>query len=286
MNAPDASQENPAVVRERVRLLGVARIAAHAAAGVVRSRAPEIRTLDWQSKSRTDFVTEVDIAAEESLRASILRDVPGAAIVGEELTPDGATNGDIAFVVDPLDGTTNFLHGYPWYAVSVGVLVGGVPAAGVVINIASGDEFAAAVGAGATMNGETMHVSRITEPARALIGTGFPFKTPHQIDRYAEQFKAITRDVAGIRRAGAAALDLTDVACGRFEAFWELQLSPWDYAAGAVIIREAGGIVTNLRGDAPDNGASSIVAGNPIMHAWLLAAVRDPSSPSIERQSA
>ncbi len=274
MSAPEASQAttSPAAagVRERAELLGIATRAAQAAAAGIRRYAGDVGSIAWRNKSHADFVSEVDIAAEESLREIILHEIPDAVIIGEELSPD-ASLGPITFIVDPLDGTTNFLHGFPWYAVSVAVLRDGAPTAGVVINVPTGDVHSAAAGLGARSNGRPIRISAIEDPQRSLIGTGFPFKTPAALDRYAEQFKRVTRATAGIRRAGSAALDLADVAIGRFDAFWELMLSPWDFAAGALIVREAGGVITDDRGAAVGHRASSIVAGNPRMHAWLLA---------------
>jgi myo-inositol-1(or 4)-monophosphatase len=175
--------------------------------------------------------------------------------------------------VDPLDGTTNFLHGYPEYAVSIAVHVDGRPAAGVVVNVAHDEWFTAVAGEGAKRNGAPIRVSTIDNPSRALVGTGFPFKNHELLPWYARQFDAVTRATAGIRRAGSAALDLCDVACGRFEAFWELVLSPWDFAAGALIVREAGGLVTDDAGHPLALRASAVVAGNPAMHAWLRQAL-------------
>ncbi len=184
-------------------------------------------------------MSDVDRGAEQIVRDALLGAYPGAAFIGEE-SYDPATSlaslgtGGLAFVVDPLDGTTNFLHGFPWYAVSIGAVAGGEPFAGVVRNVPTGETFAAAAGAGAwrvTGDGpdaarEPIRVTSNTDPARALVGTGFPFKNVGRIDEYLRHFAAITRATAGIRRPGAAALDLCDVACGRFDAFWELTLSP------------------------------------------------------------
>lgn len=228
-----------------------------------------MRELTWQEKSPTDFVSEVDVAAEETIRDVVLARHPDALILGEELTPDRAAAG-LTFVVDPLDGTTNFLHGYPWYAVSIGALLDGALAAGVVLNVATGELFTATAGGGARRNGEPIAVSPITEPLRALIGTGFPFKRMDLLDTYLRQFAAVARATAGMRRAGAAALDLADVACGRFEAFWELSLAPWDVAAGILLVREAGGVVTDLDGAEKQVARGGIVAGSIAMHAWLL----------------
>ncbi len=247
------------------------------ATDVIRSRAANLDDLTWREKSPTDFVSAVDVAAEEAIRDVVHSRHPDAAFVGEELTPASASSGGLAFIADPLDGTTNFLHGYPWYAVSIAALVDGALAAAVVLNVASGELFTATAGGGARRNGEPISVSRITDPKRALIGTGFPFKHLTMLDVYQRQFAAIARTTAGMRRAGAAALDLADVACGRFEGFWELSLAPWDVAAGILLIREAGGIVTDLEGRDAAVAHGGIIAGSAAMHAWLLQTLRSAS---------
>jgi myo-inositol-1(or 4)-monophosphatase len=264
-----------ATLRERERWLAIAVTAAEGAASVIRGRGADAAAIEWQEKSPADFVSEVDTAAEETIREVVARDLPGAVVVGEELSPETPISGTLTLLVDPLDGTTNFLHGYPEYAVSIGVLADGEPAAGVVINVPTHDVFTAVSGGGARCNGHSLRVSSITEPARALVGTGFPFKHPRLLKQYQRQFAAVMGRTAGIRRAGSAALDLTDVAAGRFDAFWELVLSPWDFAAGVLLVREAGGVVTNLDGEPPPFTRSPIVAGNPSMHAWILEILRD-----------
>jgi myo-inositol-1(or 4)-monophosphatase len=150
----------------------------------------------------------------------------------------------------------------------------GVLCAGVVLNVPHRDEFSAIKGEGAFHNGKRITVSRLREPSRALIGTGFPFKTVDELPAYKAQFDLVARSTAGIRRAGSAALDLCNVACGRFDAFWELTLAPWDIAAGMLMVREAGGIITDLEGNEARPVAGPLVAGNPAMHAWLLQTVK------------
>jgi len=142
------------------------------------------------------------------------------------------------------------------------------------VNVAREEEFTARRGGGAFLNGKGIRVSSLREPGKSLIGTGFPFKTLEKLPQYMEQFSLVTRGTAGIRRAGSAALDLSNVACGRFDAFWELVLAPWDVAAGLLMVQEAGGIVTDLEGNPPVLTAESFVAGNPAMHAWLLQTVK------------
>ena len=248
--------------------------AAARAAAVIREGAAGLREVTWEHKGPADFVSHVDRGAEEAARAVLLGAFPDAVFIGEETYDPSVPLGDaLAFVVDPLDGTTNFLHGFPWYAVSIGATVAGELAAGVVLNAVTGELFTARRGEGAYRNGVRIAVSATTEPARALVGTGFPFKNVDRLEDYTRQFAAITRATSGIRRAGSAALDLCDVACGRFDAFWELTLSPWDIAAGILMIREAGGIVTDLEGNPARVGHTTLAAGNPTMHRWLLQTI-------------
>ena len=256
--------------REHREFLATAVAAAIRATDVIRHRSVDRASLTWRSKAAADFVSDVDVASEEAIREVIAARHADAVVVGEELTPEQATTAALAFIVDPLDGTTNFLHGYPWYAVSIGVVADGALVAGAVLNVANGELFTATAGGGARRNGEAILVSTIDEPARALVGTGFPFKQLDRLEEYQRQFASVTRATSGIRRAGAAALDLADVACGRFEAFWELGLAPWDVAAGILLVREAGGIVTNMEGEPAGITDGSFVAGNPAMHPWLL----------------
>jgi myo-inositol-1(or 4)-monophosphatase len=246
------------------------------AAEIIRERAENLRAIEWESKSRGDFVSDVDRDAERAIQETIHSRHPDARLLAEEMssTMDVNDRAGLVFVADPLDGTTNFLHGFPWYAVSIAALVDGDVVAGVVLNAANGELFSATLGGGARKNGQPIAVSRIDEPIRSLIATGFPFKEGSQFDEYLAMLPRIMRETSGIRRPGAAALDLADVACGRFEAFWEWRLAPWDIAAGHLLVREAGGVITTMTGDACPIDHTSVVAGNPVMHAWLLDAVR------------
>ncbi len=242
---------------------------------MLRAGAASLGQLTWDVKSPADFVSDVDRASEHAIATLVRERHPDARMVGEELSPDEA--GDLSglvFVADPLDGTTNFLHGYPWYAVSIAALRDGDILAGAVLNAATGELFTATAGGGARRGGQPITVSAQIEPLRALIGTGFPFKHAHLIEPYMASLPGIMRTTAGVRRAGAAALDLADVACGRFDAFWELSLAPWDVAAGLLLVREAGGVATDLDGHTAPVAHGPIVAGNPAMHAWLLGQLR------------
>jgi myo-inositol-1(or 4)-monophosphatase len=263
-------------VREYNDLVKLAERAALRAGDYVRT-APRPGVRAWTEKSQHDFATEVDRAAEGLITDTLTRDEPDSVIVGEELSPGQALNGKLVWVVDPLDGTTNFLHGYPQYAVSVAAVVDGTIAAGVVHDICRTRTYTATRGGGAFEAGTRIGVSAVTEPRLALVGTGFPFKALQLLPKFLAQFAAVLGATSGIRRAGSAALDLADVAAGRLDAFWELHLSPWDVAAGVLLIREAGGVITRPDGAADvlsgeHNGA--VVAGNADMHRWLLALLR------------
>lgn len=257
----------------RDRILLSACVAGSIRAGeIIRAAAGTVSTLDWREKmEQADFVTEVDEGAERALAQAILALVPDGIIAGEELHPEiPAADHAPVFVADPLDGTTNFLHGYPWYAVSIGAMVAGELRAAAVLNVPTGEMYTATLDGGARRNGQPITVSGVTEPRRALLGTGLPFKHPELIAPYLVALPPLLTSTSGIRRAGSAALDLCDVACGRFDAFWELMLAPWDIAAGILLVREAGGIVTDLDGKAATVSHTGIVAGNATMHGWLL----------------
>jgi myo-inositol-1(or 4)-monophosphatase len=261
------------------KLLAIALEAAEAAAAVIRDATPRVRGIVWKEKGATDFVSEVDLGAEKTILEIVRRRLPDAAFLAEEtastMMPEAQRRG-VVFVIDPLDGTTNFLHGYPEYAVSIGVLVDGSLAAGVVIDVPANETFTATAGGGAHLNGARIQVSEIDKPLHALFGTGFPFVRHEEIAPYVSQLARVMAGAAGVRRAGAAALDLASVACGRFEGFWEMKLSPWDIAAGMLLVREAGGIVTDFDGAPCPVARSSVVAGSAAMHGWLLRTLKSP----------
>ncbi len=261
-------------MRKNQDLVHVAIAAAERGAAFIREAPRPANPGDWGRKAQHDFVSAVDREAERRIADALLAEVPDSVVVGEELSPEIAEGG-LVWVVDPLDGTTNYLHAYPQYAVSIGALVDGELAVGVIADVTRDCVYHAAAGAGAWCGEQRLHVSPNGDPDTSLIGTGFPFRTPHEMPRYLRQFAAVTKAVSGIRRAGAASLDLVDVALGRFEGFWELSLAPWDMAAGTLIIREAGGIVTDLQGSPNIVKHGSIVAGNPVIQPWLLRLVNE-----------
>lgn len=229
----------------------------------------------WTLKGKRDFVTEVDRRAEQIIVDALSSVSPGGRIVGEELSPDLVTDG-LVWIVDPLDGTTNFLHGYPCYAVSIAAAVDGTLEASVVHHVPHHEMYLATRGGGAWLGKQQLSVSSIGEPEFALIGTGFPFRDLTRLDEYQRQFARVAAATSGVRRAGAAAIDLADVAAGRFDGFWEQRLSAWDIAAGILLIREAGGTVTDFSGRELGIEHSSVIAGNPAIHDWLLRTIGVP----------
>ncbi len=265
-------------------LLETARAAAHAAAAVHRTYRGRVDVREWGEKGTFDFVSHVDREAEARI-VSVIRDrYPAHAILAEEGTaagpltdPSANDDAEWLWVVDPLDGTTNYLHRYPMHAASIAVLHRGKATAGVVLDTASGTEWTAVRGGGAFRDGEPIDVSTIEELRHALIGTGFPFRYPERLAGYLPQLEAAVRGASGVRRAGSAALDLCHVASGWLDGFWELVLSPWDVAAGTLIVREAGGVVTTLDGGDDVLGGGSVLAGNRSVHAALGALLRGAS---------
>ncbi len=255
-------------------LVALAESAARLAAAHIReARRPE--SAAWGRKSAVDFVTEIDRRAEQLIADALLSAEPESMIIGEEFTPDGDVSRGLAWVVDPLDGTTNYLHGYPMYAVSIAAVADGEPVAGVVLDVSRDLLYSAVRGGGFFLDKERLRVSSVTDPSVALIGTGFPFKRPalDHLDVYVKQFMTVLSRTAGIRRAGSAALDLVDTASGRFDGFWEYGLQAWDVAAGLLFVREAGGVATDLHGNPASVAPGPVVAGNPSIHAWLLETV-------------
>ena len=282
MSASDASQgiEHNAVtgsshLRADARALLTTCVAAAArGADVVRKGAERRASLVWETKGYNDYVSEIDRASEATIADVVAGRHPDATLVAEEGSPNLSRSHGLVFVADPLDGTTNFLHGVPHYAVSIAALIDGEVVAGATINAATGELFTATLGGGARRAGQPIRVSEITEPGRALVATGLPWSGDEDIARYMASLPNVMRATAGIRRAGAAALDLADVACGRYDAFWELRLNAWDMATGSLLVREAGGIVTTADGEPCAVAETSLVCGNPTMHAWLLDTLR------------
>jgi myo-inositol-1(or 4)-monophosphatase len=250
-------------------LLHLAEIAAERAGQYLRGVQRPADPSRWSTKGARDFVTEVDRTAERLIADILLEAEPDGQIVGEELSPEIVTDG-LVWIVDPLDGTTNFLHDFPSYAVSIAAAVDGELEAGVVLHVTRNEGYTAARGRGAWAGERRLKVSSISDPAFSLIGTGFPFKDGSGLEEYQRQFGRLAKATSGIRRPGSAALDLADVAAGRFDGFWEQRLSAWDIAAGGLLIREAGGVITDFTGRDIGIEHTGVVAGNPVIHHWLL----------------
>jgi len=226
-------------------------------------------SIQVDAKAHNELVTEVDRAAENEIIETIRKSYPDHSFLGEETGSHG--HSDFQWIIDPLDGTTNFVHGYPQFAVSIALRQRGRLEHGVIYDPMRQELFTASRGTGAQLDGRRIRVSARRDLTGALIGTGFPYRANAVwMDEYLQMMKAVTESVAGIRRPGAAALDLAYVAAGRFDGFWELGLAEWDLAAGVLLVREAGGLVSDLRGGEDYLKTGNIVAGSPKVFAALV----------------
>ena len=249
-------------------LLNIAVRAARAAGEVIIRSLNRLESLAITSKGRNDFVSEVDHAAEQEIIKLIRRNYPSHAFLAEESGRSG--DSDTVWIIDPLDGTTNFLHGFPTFAVSIACQQKGRLEHGVVYDPISQEIFTATRGAGAHLDNRRIRVSKQRGLEGALISTGFPYRSNTRfMDSYLAMLKSVMQHVAGVRRPGAAALDLAYVAAGRTDAFWEIGLSAWDTAAGTLLIQEAGGRIGTLTGGEYTQGGN-ILAGSPKVYAALL----------------
>lgn len=253
-------------------MLNIAVRAARSAGNIITRSMARLDSLTIQVKDRNDFVSEVDREAEDEIIGILRKAYPNHAILAEE---SGLTSGDdFQWIIDPLDGTTNFLHGFPQFAVSIALRHQGRMQVAVVYDPLSQDLYTATRGAGATLNDRRIRVSNRHSLDGALLGTGFPFRAQQHLDTYLDMFRALFPQSAGIRRAGAAALDLAYVAAGRLDGFWEIGLSPWDMAAGLLLIQEAGGLSSDFSGGHNHLEHGNLVAGNPKVFAEILKTIR------------
>jgi len=253
-------------------MLNIAVKAARLAGSVINRASLDIEKLQVQSKGVNDFVTEVDQHAEAVIVETILAAYPGHGILAEESGRAlGAKDSEFLWIIDPLDGTTNFIHGFPVYAVSIALAWRGVVQQAVVYDPTRNDLFIASRGRGAYLNERRLRVSKRLRLADSLVGTGFPFRKGDNFARYMKMFEEISQQCAGLRRPGAASLDLCYVAAGYTDGFFETGLSPWDIAAGSLIITEAGGLVGNFSGEADFLYQREVVAGNPKVYGQLVA---------------
>ena len=249
-------------------LLNVAVMAARRAGSALIKKMANLEKVRVERKGFNDYVSEADLAAERAIIDCIHKHYPDHAILAEE--SGAAGDSDTVWVIDPLDGTTNFLHGFPVFAVSIGVQVKGRVEHGVVYDPLRQELFTASRGKGAYLDDHRIRVSGQTKLERSLIGTGFPFRQADaEVEPYMTMLTKVLRNSSGIRRPGAAALDLAYVAAGRLDAFWETGLKPWDLAAGTLLIREAGGIISGLDGSEDFFEPGHVLAGSPKIYAAL-----------------
>ncbi len=254
-------------------MLNIAVKAARKAGQIINRASRDLDVLKVETKRQNDFVTEVDRSAEAAVIGVLREAYPNHSILAEESGLSKGSQDEFTWIIDPLDGTTNFIHGVPQFAVSIGLRHKGVMTQGVVYDPAKNELFTATRGAGAFMNDKRLRVARRDRIADALIGTGFPFSKIDLLERYIAMFRKVTLNCAGIRRPGAAALDLAYVAAGRFDGFWEMGLSPWDLAAGSLLVSEAGGLVGDFAGESGYFESGEIVAASPKVFAQLLGLI-------------
>jgi len=251
-------------------MLNIAVRAARAAGHIITRHRNKIDSLSVASKQRNDFVSEVDRAAEAEIIHVLRRSYPDHAILAEESGSHAGGKDEFEWIIDPLDGTTNYLYGVPQYAVSIALRHRGRIEHAVIYNPDNEELFTASRGGGAELNNRRLRVSQRRGLQGALLGTGFPYRDDQNIDAYLQVLRAFMQDTAGLRRPGAASLDLAYVAAGRFDGFFEMGLKPWDLAAGTLLVREAGGLVGDLAGAETWLESGNIVAAGPkVYHAML-----------------
>jgi myo-inositol-1(or 4)-monophosphatase len=252
-------------------MLNTAVKAARTAGSIINRASLDLERLQVNTKAPNDFVTEVDHAAETAIIDTLLSAYPGHGILAEESgSARGARDSEYVWIIDPLDGTTNFIHGLPTYAVSIGLAYRNQIQQAVVYDPARNDLFFASKGRGAFLNDKRLRVSKRTRMADALIGTGFPFRKGDDLSQYLRILETVMKSCAGVRRPGAAALDLCYVAAGWYDGFFETGLSPWDVAAGSLIVTEAGGLVGNFTGESDFLHQREVVAGCPKIYGQLV----------------
>ena len=249
------------------RLLKTAEEAALLAGKLLLKHYGKLKSSDISQKTRNDFVTKVDKMSEKLIIGHIRKTFPDHAILAEE---SGRAVGDnTCWIIDPLDGTSNYIHQFPMFCVSIGVAHKGVLVAGVIYDPVHRELFTTRKGGGARLNGRRFHASKIKRLSNALMATGIPFRARNRFGQYFQSLKTISLASAGMRRGGSAALDLAYVACGRFDGFWEINLSPWDIAAGALLLQEAGGKISDVHGKKDFLSNGDVLASNRRIHAEL-----------------
>ncbi len=279
-------------------MLNTAIKAARRAGSIINRASLDLERVMVSRKQHNDFVTEIDEAAEKAIIDVLLTAYPDHRILAEEsgrsAGPEGAGKGDLVamdneaenlWIIDPLDGTTNFIHGFPQYCVSIGLLQRGIVTQSVIYDPNRNDLFVATKGRGAFLNDRRLRVSKRHRMNEALLGTGFPFKNLETLDRYLAMFRLMTGQSAGIRRPGAAALDLAYVAAGRLDGFFEIGLMPWDIAAGSLLVTEAGGLIGDFQGDPDYLHTGDVLAGTPKIFGQLVGTL-GPMFPKRAAQTA
>lgn len=263
-------------------MLNIATRAARAAGNLIVRAIQNPEDIKSVAKGRNDWVSEIDQRAEAVIIETIRKTYPNHAITAEE---SGGINADSDYewIIDPLDGTTNFLHGFPHVAVSIAMKYKGKIEIGLIYDPLREELFTASRGNGAQLNGKRIRVGGTKDLDGALLATGFPFKKPHQLDTYLGLFKTLFPHCADMRRAGSAALDLAYVACGRVDGFWELGLMEWDIAAGVLLVQEAGGLVADFNGGHKYLESGNVVAANPKVFKAMLQAMGPAISPELRQ---
>lgn len=252
-------------------MLNIAVRAARRAGTVINRALNRLGDIHVDTKGHRDYVTEIDREAEAAIIGTLLDAYPNHAIIAEESGERGAS--EYVWIVDPLDGTTNFVHGYPQFAVSIALTVRGELDQAVIFDPVRDELFTATRGAGAQLNNRRIRVGDCHKLEHALLATGFPVRDRALLDSYLPTLAAFLPEVAGVRRAGAASLDLAFVACGRLDGFWEFGLQAWDIAAGALLVQEAGGIVTEPDGSSDPLGSGNILCASPRIHRRMLSTI-------------
>ncbi|MEM6639268.1 MAG: inositol monophosphatase family protein [Pseudomonadota bacterium] len=254
-------------------LLNIGVKAARRAGNIIVRGLQNLDNLQIEQKGQNDFASQIDRNAERAIIGVVREAYPDHAVLGEESGADG--DGDVQWIIDPLDGTTNFLHGFPQFAVSIAVEVKKRGVAGVVYDPMRQELFTAVKGEGAQLDGKRIRVTQRRGLPGSLLATGFPYRSFDEwADRYWDMLRAVSERAAGIRRPGSAALDMAYIAAGRVDGFWEIGLSPWDTAAGEILVREAGGLISDLHGGEEWRDRKHIVAGGPKVFRELLKVLR------------
>lgn len=262
--------------------VNIATRAARKAGDIILRYHNQIDLLTIENKAINDFVSEVDQAAESAIIDEIKKSFPNHSIMAEE-SGEIVGDEDFRWIIDPLDGTTNYLHGFPQYAVSIALYEKNVASHAVVYDPFKEELFTASKGGGAFLNDQRIRVTDTHGLEDTLIGTGFPFKSPQHLDAYLDMFKAIHPKVSGIRRAGSAALDLAYLAAGRLDGFWEIGLNIWDIAAGSLLVKEAGGFIGDFSGREKFLDTGNVVAGNQSVYKELLKTIHPHLTTQLQR---